>query len=332
MKRLDGKVAIVTGSGQGVGKPIAIALAKEGAKVVTNNRRPGSTSASTYGDSFINSLPDAEREWMKNMDAQMRGDAETTAREIIAAGGEAVPFFGDISQFDVAGELVKTAVDNFGKVDILVNTAGTFAHFYIWEMPETEWDRVSDVSLKGTFNTVRHAVPYMKEQGWGRIINTTSGAWRGVLEHSNYGAAKAGVVGFTRSVAKDVYPYGITCNAFGPTAMTRSVYNLVARGRATAKTEEPLLPQEVLNLFETVTGPEPIAPFIVYLATNEAAYITGTTFACRGSRIGLYSEPQIANVIEKKDGSWELDELIRTVPKELLKDYQNIVEQPRRFL
>ena len=328
-KRLEGKVAIVTGSGQGVGKPIAIALAKEGAKVVTNNRRPGSTSASTYGDSFFNSLPEEEKQWIRNMDAKLRGDAETTAKEIIEIGGEAIPFYGDISDFDVAGKLIKTTVDEFGKVDILVNTAGTFGHYFIWEMPEEEWDRVVNVSLKGTFNCIRHAVYHMKEQGWGRIINTISGAWRGALEHSNYGAAKAGVVGLTRAVAMDVHRYGITCNAFGPTAMTRSIYNLIVRLRVMADSQVPPLSKERLNRLETLPGAEPIAPFIVYLATDEAAYINGATFSCRGSSIGIYSEPDIVRTIEKKSGVWNLDELIQAVPTELLKEYKSIVERKR---
>jgi NAD(P)-dependent dehydrogenase (short-subunit alcohol dehydrogenase family) len=192
-KRLEGKVAIVTGSGQGIGKAIAIALAKEGARVVTNNRRPGSTG----------------------------GDAGTVVKEIEAMGGEGMPFFGSISDFDDAEVIVKLAMEKFGRLDILVNNAGADAPRMVWNMSEEEWDRCVDSFLKGSFNCTRFATPLMREQKWGRIINTTSTAWLGTVGHCNYGAAKAGIVGLTRAVAREVGRYGVTCNAYAPTAATR---------------------------------------------------------------------------------------------------------------
>ena len=191
--KLKGRVALVTGSGQGIGKAVALALAADGAKVITNNRKPG-----TEG-----------------------GDAATVAAEIKAAGGEAVPFFGSVSDFADAEKAIKTAVDAFGKIDIIVNNAGSDAAKMVWNMSEAEWDLSVDSFLKSSFNCIRQATPYMKEQKWGRIINTTSTAWLGAVGHVNYCAAKAGIVGLTRGVAREVGRYGITCNAYAPTAATR---------------------------------------------------------------------------------------------------------------
>ncbi len=191
--RLKDRVAVVTGSGQGIGRAIAIALAKEGAKVVTNNRGPGTAG----------------------------GDAETAAKEILDMGGQAVPFFGSVSEFEVAQKLIQTTVDKFGRLDILVNNAGADRPHMVWNMTEEEWDMCVDSFLKGSFNCIRFASALMREQKWGRIINTTSTAWLGAVGHCNYCAAKAGLVGLTRGVALETGRYGITCNAYAPTAATR---------------------------------------------------------------------------------------------------------------
>ena len=237
-------------------------------------------------------------------------------------GGQAIPYFGDISDFDVAGKLIQTAIDEFGKIDILVNTAGAFRHSWVWEMTEESWDLVSDSHLKGTFNCIRHAVNPMKEQRWGRIINATSGAWLGTRDHCNYSAAKGGIVGLTRSVARDLYPYGITCNSFAPTAMTRSLFNLIARAQVMTEAGTPIISKEMLDTIKAMPGPEPIAPFIAYLATDEAANISGTVFAVRGSTIGIYSEPEVKKSI-KKEGLWTMGELVKSVPEVLLEGYKS---------
>ena len=319
---LKGKVAIVTGSGQGVGRSIAIAMAKEGAKVITNNRKPGSTGASTFGEEFFKTQPKSQQEWLIKMYARLSGDAETTAKEIKKAGGEAIPFFGDITDFEVARKLVETAINEYGKVDILVTAAGTFRHRLIWEMSEDDWNIVIRSHVYGTFNCVRHVAPLMKEQKWGRIINTASNSWLGVLEHSNYAAAKAAIVGFTRAIARDFYPYGVTCNAYTPLAMTRGVCNLVVRAREAARMGTPIMPPALLADAETIHGPEGIGPCIAYLATEQAGNITGSVFYCRDSNFGIYSESEIRQSIDK-DGMWTVDELIKEVPKVLLKGYKN---------
>ena len=320
--RLEGKVAVVTGSGQGIGRAIAIALAQEGASVVTNNRKKGSTGITTYNEAFEKSMTKEEKERA----TEMSGDAETTAEEITKMGGKAVPFFGDVGSFEVAGKLIQTAVDNFGKIDIVVNNAGTFAHAWPWEMTEQEWDHITSNKPKSSFNTTRHVLPLMMEQRWGRIINCTSSAWLGQSNHANYSAANAGVVGFTRSVARDVFQYGITCNAFAPGALTRATFSLriLADRQAAARGAAPMARTgEIGNL------PEQLAPFIAYLATEEAGNISGTVFAVHGGHVGRYSDPIEVATLDKAEALWTVDELVEQVPKALLSEYQNPAARTR---
>ena len=213
---LDGKVAVVTGSGQGIGKAIALGLAQEGAKIVTNNRKKGSTGYAIINDEAVNTYSDEHKQYLKEQVAMFSGDAETVAEEIKAKGGEAVPFFGDVTEFDIAGKLIQTAVDSFGKIDILVNVAGAFSFASCWEMSEATWDHVCTSKPKGYFNTIRHAAPHMMKRQWGRVINTSALAFTGMINHCNYSAANAGVIGLTKGVAKELYQYGITCNAYTP--------------------------------------------------------------------------------------------------------------------
>ena len=319
--RLKGRVAVVTGSGQGIGRGIALGMAKEGAKVVTNNRQRGSTGLSIYGKEFEEKLNEEEKEEAR----QLSGDAETVAKEIKDMGGEAVGFFGDVSDFKTAGKLIQTAVDNFGKIDILVNNAGTFRRAFIWDLSEEAWDYVIAAKLKGTFNCIRHAAPLMKGQGWGRIINCTSGLWLGGLGHPNYSAANAGVVGLTRSVAREMYQYGVTCNVYAPTAMSRGHVNARARNRVMAKAGTPLIDEQRRARMEELHGPpEGMAPLIVYLATDEASQVSGTAFATAGNgEFRIYSEPEEKKLIKKEAGLWTVDELIEAVPKGLLEGYKS---------
>jgi 3-oxoacyl-[acyl-carrier protein] reductase len=294
-ERLKDRVAIVTGSSQGIGKAIAVALAREGAKVVTNNRRPGAEG----------------------------GDAETVAKEIKAMGGEAVPFFGSVSEFDVAEKIVKTATDSFGRIDIVVNNAGADAPRMVWNMSEEEWDRSVDSFLKGSFNCIRFASGPMREQKWGRIINTTSTAWLGTVGHCNYGAAKAGLVGLTRAVAREVGRYGVTCNAYAPTAATRFTLSDDIVAGFKKRYEAGLLTKERFEELTNPPSPETVGPFIVYLCTEEAADINGQVFDVTGGDIAIYSEPVKKKTITRKQGMWTVEELIEQVPKVLLEGYKN---------
>ncbi len=289
MGALEGKVAVVTGSGQGIGKAIAVAMAQEGAKVITNNRRPG-----TEG-----------------------GDAETTAKEIRDAGGEAVAVFADVAKFDDAQRLIQAAVDNFGKLDILANCAGADAPRMIWNMSEEEWDRCIDSFLKGTFTCTRFAAALMREQRGGRIINMSSDAWLGTVGHANYGAAKAGIVGFTRAVARELGRYGITCNALCPEAATRFTLAPEVVAGFKKRYESGLITKERLDELLGVPPAEYVAPIVIYLASDRSGDINGQVLRASGGEITLFSEPIRAKSIFKSEGIWTQEELSDLIPRTL---------------
>ena len=330
---LKGKVAVVTGSGQGIGRAIAIGLAREGARVVTNNRRPGSTGKAILTAEQMKSLDKKKGEWVEKEMAAISGDAETTARSIREAGGEAVAFFGDITDFKVAEKLIQTAIDNYGRIDILVNVAGAFGFSAIEKMSEELWDKVTLVKPKGYFNTIRHAAPYMIKQKWGRILNCTSKAWLGdIIKHAEYCAANAGVVGLTKAAAIELHKHGITCNAFSPWAKTRAAYELDTYSQVVAKEDSPFVLETRAfggDMAKITPGPEYIAPFICYLASDAGANISGSIFSLGGNSIGMYSEPQVANNLTKFDkGPWTVEELIQQVPRGLLAGYRNPAANP----
>jgi 3-oxoacyl-[acyl-carrier protein] reductase len=320
---LKGKVAVVTGSGQGIGRAIAIGMAQEGARVVTNNRCRGSTGYAFMNDSLINALSEEKREWLRKEVAAISGDAGTTAKTIKDMGGEAVPFFGDVSDFEVARKLIQTAVDSFGKIDILVNVVGTFGFSAVWDMTEELWDHINLIKPKAHFNCIRHALPYMMEQKWGRIINCTSGAFKGSNKHTNYATANAGVLGLTWSVAKEVYQYGITCNAFAPDAKTRATFELEAYVMAVPEKDSPLPGSMFRSISAMTPPPEDLAPFIIYLATEAASHISGSIFMVGGSRIAMFSEPEMQSSVFKYGGRWTVDELKQQVPRGLLGRYRS---------
>jgi NAD(P)-dependent dehydrogenase (short-subunit alcohol dehydrogenase family) len=287
MAILEGKVAIVTGSGQGIGKALAIGMAKEGAKVVTNNRRPGADG----------------------------GDAETTAKEIKELGGEAVPFFGDISKFDEAERLIKTAMDNFGTVHILINSGGADSPRMVWNMTEEDWDKSVDSYLKGTFNCTRHAAGIMRQQRWGRIISMASDAFLGTIGHANYGAAKGGIVSFTRSIARELGRYSVTCNAICPEAATRFSMDPAVAAGFKKRYEAGLITKAELDRALSIPSPDYMAPIINYLATEEAGNINGQVIFIAGNHIAIYSIPVRVRSIFKPEGKWTQAELANIIPK-----------------
>ena len=331
-KVLEGKVAVVTGSGQGIGRAVAIALAAQGAKVVTNNRKRGSTGSQMLTPEQIKKLSKEQKERWEKGTAEMNGDAETTAQEIKKAGGEAVPFFGDISDFNVAGELIKTAVDKFGKIDILVNIAGGFGFSPFEKMTEELFDKVTRTKPKGYFNTMRHAVPYMIAQKWGRIINATSRAWQGdTIKHAEYCTANAGVVGLTKAVAIEMWKHNITCNMISPFAKTRSAYDLEAYPSTVAKEDIPFVFDMKLggDMMKITPAPDYAAPFVCYLASDAAANISGSIFQVGGNTISLYSEATLAHHITKFENKpWTMEEMMQQVPRGLLAGYKTPAANP----
>lgn len=318
---LEGKVAVVTGSGQGVGKGIAQVLAREGAKVITNNRKPGSTGIASFTNTQESNFNGAETEKLNHL----KGDAESTAREIIQAGGEAVPFYGDISNYEIAGELIKTAIDNYGQIDILVNNAAGLGFGMLTDTSEEEWDWQTVPKLKGAFNCMSHAIPYMIEQKFGRILNVASDAWIGIAGLSAYSAANSGIVGLTKAASKELWPFGITCNAFCPQAASRGHMNFRAtlRELMKAKGVEIKVDEKKMSEVEEAHGPaENMAPFVAYLATDAAAHISGSIFSITANgRISLYSDPVIIKEIKKDNSPWTITELIKEAPQHLFKDY-----------
>ena len=289
-KRLAGRVAIVTGAGRGIGRGEALALASEGAKVVVNDLGgavDGSGAAASPADEVV--------------------------AEIKKLGGEAVANHDSVANTKGGESIVKTAMDSFGKVDILVNNAGILRDRMLFNMTEEDWDLVLKVHLYGHFHTIRAVSPFFREQRYGRIINTASVAGLNATTYgqANYGAAKEGIVGLTRKVARDMGRYGVTCNCIRPNAGTR----------LTISDEMKKARPEAIARFEQMK-PEDIAPLVVWLASDEASNVNGRTFYAETGRIGLYSEP----ILEKqlvKVGGWTIDELFTFMPGTMTKDLVN---------
>lgn len=320
-KNLEGKVAIVTGSGQGVGRGVALFLAREGAKVITNNRKPGSESASNYNKEDM-----SEEEYKKVL--SLKGDADSTAELIRSEGGIAEAFYGDVGDYSTAEKMINFAIDKFGKLDILINNAAGLGQGTIESTTEEEWDYQTIAKMKGAFNTMHFAVPIMKKQGFGRILNCASGAWIGVANLAAYSAGNAGVVGLSKSVALELVNENITVNVYCPEAASPG--HIVEFGKVVNTLEERLGKEAVfdsvkLKNIEEDHGPaENAAPFLAYLCTEDARYINGSVFTVKGSgKVELYSEPILTNRIWKKGEAWTVDELKSSVPDELLFNYKS---------
>lgn len=270
---LEGKCAVVTGSGRGVGRAEVIALAKAGASVVVNDVDPE---------------PAAE-----------------VKAEIEGFGGKAVVCTETVATMAGAEKIIQACVDSFGRIDILVNNAGVGRDRMVFNMTEEEWDTVLNVHLKGTFATTRFASKIMREQQSGRIINTTSGAGlRGATGQSNYAAAKAGIVGFTISVAMELMKNNITANAIVPAARTRMT-------EAISEKAKKIREKQGLYKASTKPIPEPetVAPLIVFLASDHAQDITGQILAIREDEIALWSHHQKER-FAYNPGGWTAELLI----------------------
>lgn len=298
-ERLKGRNALVTGAGGGIGREIALALAAEGANVVVND----------YGVKVDGTSPTAL-------------PAEKVADEIKKMGVKAIANFGDVSSFKDAEKMVKDCVDTFGRIDIICNVAGILRDRMVFNMSEEEWDGVIDVHLKGTFNTIRHATPLMRQQRYGRIINVTSDAWRGTVGHCNYGAAKGGITSLTYAVAREMGRYGVTCNAICPMAGTRMTLSPETIAGFQQRLKAGLITQAQYDAFISIPGPEFIPPIAVYLVREDSANINGQVFGCEGGRISIFPEPVLSRSIFKI-GKWTLDELEKIIPISLLQSYVN---------
>ena len=294
---LKNKVAIVTGSGRGIGRGIALLFAEEGAKVVVNDiggAVDGTGTSSSPADDVVN--------------------------EIKQNGGEAVANYDSVATMDGGESIIKTALDAFGKLDIVVTVAGILRDRMLFNMTEEEWDDVIRVHLKGTFTVCKHAAILYRQQRSGRIITfaSESGLF-GNPGQANYAAAKSGIAGFTKVAAKDLGRYGATANAICPRANTRMMQSVPDTARELRanrpKDRETAPPMAEMH-------PDDIAPFVAYLASDKASNVNGQTFLVYGGTITKLSLPRRTRTIFKQ-GRWSLDELSEMAPEHLTKGLIN---------
>lgn len=293
--RLKDKVAVVTGAGRGIGRGIAIAMADEGARVVVNDLGGGTDGSGAD-----------------------QSPADQVVAEIKAAGGTAVANYDSVATVEGGNSIIQTAVDSFGRLDILVNNAGILRDRMVFNMTPEEWDAVIKVHLYGVFNCTKPAATLMRQQRSGRIISMSSTS--GLIGNSgqaNYGAAKAGIAGFTRVVARDMGRYGVTCNAIAPGAGTRMTLSDEVIAARQIREQKGVTGGGGSSRQTGPADPDDVAPIVVFLATDAAADINGQTFGAAGGTISIYQNPAPMKSIHK-DGRWTLDDLDGILPGTLL--------------
>ena len=303
MGSLEGRSAVVTGAGRGIGSAVARLLAAEGASVIVND--PGSDRSGTGTD---------------------KEPAESVVAEIRAAGGTASANFNSVAEFDQAEAMIAQCVDEFGKIDILVNVAGMLRERMIWNMTEDDFDSVIKVHLKGHWSTMHHASRRMREQRYGRIINFASDAWRSTVGQCNYGAAKGGIVSLTRSVARELGRFGVTVNAICPMAATRMTLNDKVTAGMKKRFDNGLITQEFYDKVTNMPGPEFIAPMVAYLATEDAKDVNSQIFHVEQGLVHTYQAPEMYRALYKNDdnGMFTVEDLIQRVPETLMSGIDNI--------
>lgn len=274
--RLKNKVAVITGSGGGVGRAVALLMASHGASVVVND-----VGRDTDGEYL----------------------ADKVVREVVKAGGRAAANYDSVATMEGGTNIINTAIRDFGQIDILVNNAGNFVKASAIDLTEDQWDSIMAVHMKGHFACAQPAIKAMMKQKRGRIINVSSmAAARGI--GVAYCSAKAGILGFTTSLATELKDHGITVNAVLPSAVTNLFPDKIA-------SMPGLPPQERL-------GPEYAAPIFAYLATDEAKEVTGRFFKMGNGDFIVYpvplSVPGGAATPVFKDGIWTVEELIKVMP------------------
>ena len=274
---LKNRVAVITGAGNGLGRAYAVGMAAQGAHVVVNDI---GTSADGKGTS--------------------KNPADQVVKTIQETGGTAVANYDSVATEDGAKKIIKKAIDSYGRLDILVNNAGVVRSNMVYEIPTDDWDLMIKTHLYGTFYCTREASLIMKEHHYGRIINISSHNGLGQTTLSTYAAAKEGITGFSRSVARDMGQFGVTCNVIRPIAAWR--------GAAT-----------IIEEFE-VNRPEDVAVLVVYLASESADHINGCVFEVYNGHVGIFEEPPPVKQVLWKDGHFTPEELAHIIPQTLTRD------------
>jgi NAD(P)-dependent dehydrogenase (short-subunit alcohol dehydrogenase family) len=300
MGELENRVVVVTGAGRGIGAAVAEGLAAAGAHVVVND----------LGVEISGSSPDA-------------APAHEVVARIVASGGKAIADLSDITDFAAAEGLIQRAVDEFGRLDVLINVAGILRDGMIFKMTEEQWDAVIDVHLNGTFNTTRHASAYWRANRGGgfRLINFTSASGLyGAPSQPNYAAAKMGIVGLTLSCANALRQYGVTSNAISPVATTRMTMN-IQQGRAIgqyAPENEKLSPRNVV-------------PVVAYVASVRSDWLNRRVLTAGNGRIGIMTEMDIQREIVAASGVWDIETAFAEIEQTLRPalEQPNIFDRPR---
>ncbi|MGX0978414.1 NAD(P)-dependent dehydrogenase (short-subunit alcohol dehydrogenase family) [Roseovarius sp. MBR-51] len=278
---LDGKVAIVTGAGQGVGRAVAEGLAAEGAKVVVND----------IGATLTGDIDDPSA-------------AETVAREIGRAGGEAVASLESVSDASAAQRIVEQAMDSFGSVDLVVNNAGILRDVIFHRMTGEEWQAVLNVHLTGSFNVSSAAAKQFRAQGSGAFVHMTSTAGLiGNFGQANYMAAKLGIVGLSRGISMDMERFGVRSNCIAPFAWSRMISSIPVTDEAQRDRVEKL---------KQMT-PDKIAPLVAFLGSDRAEGISGQVFAVRHNEVFLMSQPRPVRSLHRGEG-WTASALAEQLP------------------
>jgi NAD(P)-dependent dehydrogenase (short-subunit alcohol dehydrogenase family) len=288
---LEGKVALVTGGGRGIGRGIAIALAEAGANVVVNDL--GAT---------LDGTPDSEQ------------PARDVVARIEALEGRAIVDGGSVADWNAAHKMVEAAVNTFGRIDIVVNNAGILRDVMFHRMSEPEFDDVIAVHLKGSFNVSRAAAPHFKAQGSGCYVHMTSTSGLiGNFGQANYSAAKLGIAALSKSIALDMQRFGVRSNAVAPFAWTRMIESIPS--------ETPEQKKRVDGLKKLV--PERIAPFVVALCADAAADVTGQIFGVRNNEIYLFSQPRPIRSAHRSEG-WTPESVLDTALPMLRADFYGL--------
>ncbi len=281
-KLVEGKVAVVTGAGRGIGREHALLLASHGAKVVVNDLGGDATGAGA------DLTP-----------------AQQVVEEIEAMGGEAVVNGADVSDFKAAKDMIGQAIETFGDLHIVINNAGILRDRMVFSLSEEDWDAIMAVHLKGTFGPTHHAANYWRDQAKageptsGRIINTTSPSGiYGNIGQSNYGAAKAGIAAFTIITAMELAKYNVTVNALAPAALSRMTESLVGFDSMTDEQKEAMSPRWI-SLIAT------------WLCSDEASDVTGRVFDVKGDQLGIAEGWRLGPAATQPDDPTELGPIVR---------------------